>query len=164
MHSISLFLALLQTIYFSVIPSECDVDKSGHIDAKELHIGLLLFYDKLNAKLPVHMKPPCHDDVKAFLKSHDISQDERLDFQEFSSCVKSMLGMGHRGVFGSLQFQVAKRIAMKMLILPAVVALIKYAAKEGGVKGVGKVPDGVMVIALEGAIKSVKTAAPGLGE
>lgn len=35
---------------------EVDVDKTGSLDYKELYIALLLFYDKLNAILPVHVE------------------------------------------------------------------------------------------------------------
>lgn len=144
--------------------AECDVDGSGSVDAKELHIGILIFYDKLNSKLPVHVKPPKHKDVQVYMKSHDISSDGHLNREEFASCVKSMIGLGEKGAFGSLQFQVIRRMALKMLIFPLVAAVIKKGADAGGIPMVDKIPDSVLVLGLEAASKSIKVAIPGIGE
>ena len=37
---------------------QCDVDGSGSIDMKELHIALLILYDKINSIIPVHYDIP----------------------------------------------------------------------------------------------------------
>lgn len=43
---------------------QCDVDNSGRIDVKELHIGLLILYDKLNGMLPIHYPIPSKAEVR----------------------------------------------------------------------------------------------------
>lgn len=35
---------------------DVDADHTGSLDYKELYIALLLFYDKMNAMLPVHVE------------------------------------------------------------------------------------------------------------
>jgi hypothetical protein len=75
--------------HFTTVPqTECDVDRNGNIDAKELHVGLLLVFDKLNQKLPVHVKPPNHDAVRVLMRRHDVDGTGALDFFEFLACVK----------------------------------------------------------------------------
>lgn len=44
--------------------SECDLDVDGRLSAAELHVGLLLVYDKLNSQLPALIKPPGHAEVQ----------------------------------------------------------------------------------------------------
>lgn len=44
---------------------QCDVDGSGRIDIKELHIGLLILYDKINRLLPIHYPLPSKREVNA---------------------------------------------------------------------------------------------------
>ena len=43
--------------------NQCDVDGSGRIDIKELHIGLLILYDKINQVLPIHYPVPSKYEV-----------------------------------------------------------------------------------------------------
>jgi hypothetical protein len=43
---------------------QCDVDNSGRIDIKELHIGLLILYDKINSVLPIHYPIPTKHEVR----------------------------------------------------------------------------------------------------
>lgn len=42
---------------------QCDMDNSGRIDVKELHIGLLILYDKINSLLPMHHPIPSKREV-----------------------------------------------------------------------------------------------------
>lgn len=47
---------------------KADRDQSGSIDVKELHIALLLLYDKMNTILPVHMPVPDRQEVRSPVK------------------------------------------------------------------------------------------------
>ena len=37
---------------------------SGTIDVKELHVGLLILYDKINSVLPIHYGIPTKQEVR----------------------------------------------------------------------------------------------------
>lgn len=52
---------------------QCDVDGSGRIDIKELHIGLLILYDKINQVLPIHYPVPSKYQVVE-RGNHEIAQ------------------------------------------------------------------------------------------
>ncbi len=43
---------------------QCDADGSGRIDIKELHIGMLILYDKINQVLPIHYPVPSKYEVR----------------------------------------------------------------------------------------------------
>ena len=45
---------------------QCDVDNNGRIDIKELHIGLLILYDKINQLLPIHYPLPRKWEVRCY--------------------------------------------------------------------------------------------------
>ena len=52
---------------------QCDVDNSGRIDIKELHIGLLILFDKINNLLPIHYPIPTKSEVQCpFFKGQSI--------------------------------------------------------------------------------------------
>lgn len=54
-------------------------DSDGKLDEKELHICLLLLYDKLNDKLPCHVRVPTSEEVHTLFQTHattNLSEDE----------------------------------------------------------------------------------------
>ncbi|EFN53479.1 hypothetical protein CHLNCDRAFT_53756 [Chlorella variabilis] len=151
---------------------ECDLDNDGSIDVKELHVGLLLVYDKLNkvaglllrAKaLPVYIKPPKHEEIHGILKKYDADASGKLSFEEFHECVSMLVGTNDRATFTeSLPFKIFARMALKMLVFPLTAWAIKSAmeecAGEESKEVVRKVPNGVLVFAVEGLYKAGKLA------
>lgn len=135
---------------------ECDLDKDGAIDAKELHVGLLLVYDKLNKSLPVHLQPPDHDTVQDLLRKYDADGTGHLDFEEFHECVRAVVGLNEKAKFtDSLPAMVLGRMALKMAIFPlAAVALKALLCQVHG--AADKVPNGALVFGVEGLYKVAK--------
>jgi hypothetical protein len=79
--------------------------------------------------------------------------------------LQEMIGLGEPHRFTeSLPFQVVLRMALKMAIFPALAFGLKRILKEAGVESATKVPDGVLVFAMEGAVKALKVAAPNTAE
>ena len=61
-------------------PAECDLDGDKRLDAKELHVALLILYAKINEKLPegVRIPAPSHAQVKVVLATADVDKDGHL--------------------------------------------------------------------------------------
>eukprot|EP01024_Parvocaulis_polyphysoides_P056395 TRINITY_DN5930_c0_g2_i1.p1 TRINITY_DN5930_c0_g2~~TRINITY_DN5930_c0_g2_i1.p1 ORF type:complete len:283 (-),score=13.75 TRINITY_DN5930_c0_g2_i1:24-872(-) len=62
---------------------ECDYDGDGYVEERELYIGLLLLYDKINYRLPCHIPAPGKEAVKYYMQTYDVNHDGRLDADEF---------------------------------------------------------------------------------
>jgi len=133
---------------------QCDVDGNG-VDVSELHVALLLLYDKINARLPVHIAVPTHDGVRELLKRHDLNGNGHLEFDEFYSCCKEMLDGGEEGrVTETIPFLVVRQLVVKLAFLPLAAWGIKKSLVEGGgFEGANRVPDSVLVLTLEAAIR-----------
>ncbi|PSC71794.1 Calcium-binding EF hand family [Micractinium conductrix] len=133
---------------------ECDLDGTGHIDAKELHVGLLLVYDKLNKALPVYLKPPKHDTVRALMKKYDADGNGTLDFHEFHQCVRTMVGLNEDAKFtDSIPFVIGRRMLFKMALFPLVAFGIKKLLVAAGGDGMDVIPNGVLSFGVEGVAK-----------
>ena len=79
-------------------PAECDLDGDKRLDAKELHVALLILYNKINEKLPegVRVPFPTHAQVKAVLATADIDRDGHLSKARAADGAPNALGRQSR--------------------------------------------------------------------
>ena len=89
-------------------------DADGKIDEKELHICLLLIYDKLNSKLPCRVIPPTSMKVKELFLRHDVDKTGALAENEILAVAKDL-------------FANDKHWADSILVKVAIVATIQLA-------------------------------------
>ena len=61
----------------------CLQDGNNEIDEKELHICLLILYDKLNDKLPCHIRVPRSEEVHELYMRHTPAPGASLNEQQF---------------------------------------------------------------------------------
>ncbi|CAG9461389.1 unnamed protein product [Pedinophyceae sp. YPF-701] len=131
----------------------CDVDSNGKIDAKELHIGILMLYLKINSKCPVKLTAPNHTEVMGMLMRHDKDENARLDFSEFKELSKELLGQ-KQGFRNSITFKMAMAVAANMGLLPLATFAIQQGGSAAGLSGIAKVPGPVLM----GGLKMLKDA------
>jgi hypothetical protein len=68
-----------------------DVDKTGHLDEKELYVCILLVYDGLNRRLPTPLAPPTMVEVRDLMKKFDKNADGSLTLEEFEPVMKTII-------------------------------------------------------------------------
>ncbi len=146
-------------------PAECDLDGDKRLDAKELHVALLLLYNKINEKLPegVRIPFPTHAQVKMILTTADVDKDGHLSKDEFVAVAKVALGVSDsRSLVRSISRQVASRAAVKMAVIPLVLFLLRE--KIPGVRRVAKrLPDPILAIGIDHVGKLGRAAAMTMG-
>jgi len=133
---------------------ECDVDKSGTVDRKELHVMLLLLYDKLNRKLPCHVNPPKRSDVERLLAIHDVDGSGGLDPSEFLALSRSLI-LSKAHWKESLFVKLSLGVAFHMALLPVIAFGFKSILMVAGVASAARLPTAV----LAGGIGTVGTLA-----
>lgn len=125
-----------------------DVDSDGCIDQKELYIALLKLYDKLNAKLPVHIKIPKIEEVNGYVARHDFDKSGALNYNEFLTLSKNLI-KGERNWFDSLTFKIILAVSLKWVGFPLVGQGVKSGLSALGVPGATKVPTSVVAAVAE---------------
>ncbi|KAL4436381.1 hypothetical protein ABPG77_009943 [Micractinium sp. CCAP 211/92] len=134
--------------------NECDLDRDGSIDVKELHVGLLLVYDKLNKILPVYLKPPSHDTVQALMRRYDTDGSGHLNYEEFHGVVRSMVGLNEEAKFtDSIPFIIGSRMLFKMAVFPLAAFALKRLLVAAAGDGAEKIPNGILAFGVEGVTK-----------
>jgi hypothetical protein len=66
-------------------------DGSGQLDEKELHICLLMLYDKLNDKLPCHVRVPTPEQVHELFERYAPASGGSLSEAQFIEVAQDML-------------------------------------------------------------------------
>jgi hypothetical protein len=145
--------------------AECDLDGNKRLEAKELHVALLILYAKINEKLPegVRIPIPTHAQVKTILATADVDKDGHLSRDEFVAVAKVALGVSDsRSLVRSISLQVASRAAVKMIVIPVVLFLLRE--KIPGVRRVAKrLPDPILAIGIDHVSKLGRAAAMTMG-
>ncbi|EFJ40896.1 hypothetical protein VOLCADRAFT_99232 [Volvox carteri f. nagariensis] len=95
--------------------NECDVDRDGALDNKEIYIGLLKLYDLINRKLPYHVRVP--------------------SIEEFLHCCRGLVGH-HKDWKDSLFLKIGLAVLLKALGFPYLAGLIKQGASQLGITAV----------------------------
>ena len=143
------FAALVQKSF-----DEVDYENNKRLDHKELHIALLLLYDKLNSLLPVHMAVPTRDEVANLLKKYDTDQSGGLEYPEYLELAKALFG-GKHGWKDSILLRAGTMMLLNLLVWP----LAGSGARQGmiglGVTGAAVIPGPVWSIAAENVVKLI---------
>eukprot|EP01025_Chloroclados_australasicus_P050612 TRINITY_DN583_c0_g1_i1.p2 TRINITY_DN583_c0_g1~~TRINITY_DN583_c0_g1_i1.p2 ORF type:complete len:231 (+),score=20.47 TRINITY_DN583_c0_g1_i1:103-795(+) len=109
-----------------------DYNKDGKISTVELHVALVLFYDQLNQRLPCHLPPPSHEEVKNLMLEFDVDKSGYIERDEFESLVRALVGT-KRVWYDSLIVRVLGSIAVRMLLIPSVVLFLYNAMQRVGI-------------------------------
>ncbi|GFR46193.1 hypothetical protein Agub_g7723, partial [Astrephomene gubernaculifera] len=115
--------------------NECDVDRDGSLDTKEFYIGLLKLYDLINRRLPYHVRIPSIEEVNELIERYDTNTNGRLEFSEFLSCCRGLIGSRHDWR-DSLFLKIGLAVFMKALGFPYLAGLLKRGCQELGIKQV----------------------------
>ncbi|KAG2436295.1 hypothetical protein HXX76_006606 [Chlamydomonas incerta] len=134
--------------------NECDVDRDGALDTKEVYIGLLKLYDLINRKLPYHVRIPSIDDVNKLLDKYDVNGNRRLEFPEFLETCKGLIG-NRKDWKDSLFVKIGVAVLMKSLGFPYLAGLLKSGFQSMGLTQVQGVPVGAITYVLESATKQL---------
>mmetsp|Transcript_10200 Transcript_10200/g.29245 ORF Transcript_10200/g.29245 Transcript_10200/m.29245 type:complete len:152 (-) Transcript_10200:128-583(-) len=134
---------------------KCDYDGNGEIEAKELHIGLLMLYDQINDMLPIHIDVPAHEQVTELAKRFDLNGDEKLDFDEYHKICKALF-FSKRNWKDSILLRVVINIGWKLLLFPLAGALIKKGGSRLRLPLFRSLPEGVFVTGVEIATTSIR--------
>lgn len=92
-------------------------DESGTLDEKELHICLLVLYDKLNDKLPCHVRIPTAQQVSILYERHQPSPGAALGEAEFLE-VASDLFASDEHWWESVPVKIAVTVGLQLALFP----------------------------------------------
>jgi Ca2+-binding EF-hand superfamily protein len=131
---------------------ECDVDADSRISLQELYICVLLIYDKMNAKLPCHMKPPGKAVVTKLFLLHDTDGSGHLSYDEFL-IVARVLFADEKSFKDSILLRVVTTLVLKMVVWPMSAVAVKSGLCAVGLEQADKIPSSVISHACETAGK-----------
>jgi hypothetical protein len=95
-------------------------DGNGLLDEKELHICLLLLYDKLNDKLPCHVRPPSSEQVHDLFVRHTAGNASAcLDQDQFLELASSLLACEKRW-WDTVFVRVVVTVGLQLALFPLV--------------------------------------------
>ncbi|GLC35055.1 hypothetical protein PLESTB_000549500 [Pleodorina starrii] len=133
---------------------ECDVDRDGALDNKEVYIGLLKMYDLINRKLPYHVRLPSINEVNQLIEKYDKNENRRFEFSEFLECCKGLIG--HRKDWkDSLFLKIGVAVLLKALGFPYMAGLLKQGANQLGITAIQGVPVGAITYLVESAAQQL---------
>ena len=132
---------------------ETDLDRNGTIDFKELYIALLRVYDKINSKLPVHVKIPDIEEVNRLLRKFDTDGNGSIGFAEYRNLVNALL-FDDRDWKESLFFKVAMAVVSKTILFPFGAVGIKSGLVAAGLSSAGAMPTVLLSNVLEMGVKA----------
>ncbi|KAI8466397.1 MAG: hypothetical protein J3K34DRAFT_524570 [Monoraphidium minutum] len=108
---------------------DLDVDKTGRVDYKEVMIGLLKLYDKINEKLPMHISAPSRRDMMELCIRFDRDDDGTLDQAEFLDLARVMYGTRQRWR-ESLPWIIGSTLLLNLVLFPGAATLISRLIAE----------------------------------
>lgn len=133
---------------------EVDYEDNKRLDHKELHIALLLLYDKLNSFLPVHMNVPTRAEVEGFIVRFDVDRSGALEYPEFLELSKALFG-GNRGWKDSILLRAGTMIVLNIIIWPLAGSGARRGVLSMGLASAAMIPSPVWTIAVENVVKLV---------
>jgi hypothetical protein len=98
-------------------------DKNEQLDEKELHICLLILYDKLNDKLPCHLRVPRAEEVHELYIRHAPEPGASLDRQQFLAVAGDLFASTEKW-WDSVLIKVAVTAGLQLALFPLIGALI----------------------------------------
>ncbi|GIL82382.1 hypothetical protein Vretimale_11810 [Volvox reticuliferus] len=134
--------------------NECDLDRSGSLDNKEVYIGLLKMYDLINRKLPYHVRIPSFTEVNMLLEKYDKNDNRKMEFAEFLECCKGLIGR-RKDWKDSLVLKIGVAVLLKALGYPYLAGVIKQGANQMGITAVKGVPVGAITYMVESAAQQL---------
>jgi len=119
----------------------CDVDSSGQLDVKELHIGVLLAYHQINSRLPIRLNPPSHAEVRDIFSRHDSrgNDDGKLSFDEFREVMKESIG-SEKDFTKSIPFKILQQLALNLGIMPLLTIGMQALGDKAGIDAIKSIP------------------------
>eukprot|EP00892_Ulva_mutabilis_P012647 jgi/Ulvmu1/9755/UM055_0095.1 len=146
--------------------SQCDKDGDGTLDEKELHICLLLLYDKLNDKLPCHVRVPTSDEVHKLFLAHASAHGQSLaeaslTEEQFVELAAALMGADRRW-WDSVVAKVALSVGLQMALFPLAGHGLTRLSKAMGVPLVQRLSPAIWAYGTEKAYKVLRMAAPEL--
>lgn len=108
---------------------ELDVDKTGRVDYKEVIIGLLKLYDKINQNLPLHVPAPTSKAMMEMCYKFDKDGDGFIDEPEFLELARVLFGTRERWR-ESLPWIVGSTLALNLVIFPIAASEIVRIIRE----------------------------------
>ena len=115
---------------------------------QELYICLLLLHDKMNAKLPCHIKPPVKAQVVELFLRHDMDGNGSLSYPEFLDVARVLFADDKR-FKDSILARVVTTLLLKLMVWPLSAMLIKSGVSAAGLESINKVPDSLISHACE---------------
>lgn len=134
--------------------SECDIDKDGQLDYKEIYIALLKLYDLINRKCPYHIKVPSIDDVNHLLDKYDSNANRKFEFPEFLQCCQGLIG-NKKDWRDSIALKIAIAVGLKALGFPYLAGFIKSGIQQLGLTQIQGIPVGAITYMLEASVKQI---------
>lgn len=128
--------------------AECDVDSNNRLSMQELYICLLLLYDKMNSKLPCHVKPPVKAEVYDLFVRYDKDNDGSLSYPEFLEVARALFA-DDKNWRDSIFIRVLITMIAKTAFWPFLAVAFKAGLSGLGVSQVDGVPDAVISHGLE---------------
>ena len=104
--------------------ADVDHDDDGALAVAELRLAVMLFYDRLNARMPLgrRARPPSRAQLEELFRESDHDDDARLSEEEFRGLMRAMCANVSAGV--------AFELAKALLVVPAVGKLLMGALRR----------------------------------
>eukprot|EP01025_Chloroclados_australasicus_P029409 TRINITY_DN29394_c0_g1_i3.p1 TRINITY_DN29394_c0_g1~~TRINITY_DN29394_c0_g1_i3.p1 ORF type:complete len:235 (+),score=13.09 TRINITY_DN29394_c0_g1_i3:180-884(+) len=140
---------------------ESDKDANGKIDEKELHICILLLYDKLNNKLPCHINVPTSLKVKELFERHDVDGDKALSQDQFLSLAADLLA-SEQNWWDSIFVRATFKVAVTLIVFPLVGKGVSHLLQATDLPVIRRGSPAVCSHGAEYAYKALKIPVPDL--
>ena len=107
---------------------EVDHDGSGTLDKTELHLAVMMVYDRLNAahRAGGHVYPPTREEILELFRKSDRNDDDQLTLDEFKNFMDALCEDASDG----LMMNLTRTFAIVPAVAAAVARLVKSRAKR----------------------------------
>ncbi|KAF6251543.1 hypothetical protein COO60DRAFT_1558895 [Scenedesmus sp. NREL 46B-D3] len=137
---------------------EIDMDKTGRVDYKEVCIGVLKIYDRLNATFPAHVIAPKRTEMLDMCKKYDRDGNGTIEFEEFLAMSKVLVG-SRKKFTESLVWKYFSVLTLKVVICPLAAAYLLKCLRSVEAPMADKVPTAALASIMEMGVKFVAAKA-----
>eukprot|EP00882_Tetradesmus_deserticola_P005600 GHRQ01005896.1.p1 GENE.GHRQ01005896.1~~GHRQ01005896.1.p1 ORF type:complete len:149 (+),score=57.69 GHRQ01005896.1:460-906(+) len=130
---------------------EIDMDKTGRVDYKEVCIGILKIYDRLNATFPAHVIAPKRTEMLDMCKKYDKDGGGTIEFEEFLNMSKVLVG-NRKKFTESLVWRYFSVLTLKVVVCPLAAGYLLQYLRSVGAPLAHKVPAAPLASMLETGI------------
>lgn len=131
---------------------EIDMDNTGHVDYKEVCIGILKIYDNLNMKFPAHVPAPKRTDMLDMCRKFDKNENGTICEEEFIEMAKVLIGSRQRWR-ESLPWKYGSVLVLKLVICPLAATYLLRFLRDMQTPYADKVPAAPLASVIEMGIK-----------